>query len=170
MKILIIGKPKSGKTTLVKSLVNEFKGLSFAGFFTEEVLENKGRIGFDLVSIREGKRIVFARKRLKTKHFVGSYGVDVDSFEKFLRSLDLKGADFVIVDEVGKMECLSSFFREWLFWVYEKFENLIVTAPEKGTDFIEEFKKKPEFVTIYLTQQNRPTIKQRILDLIASER
>ena len=45
MKLLVTGLPGTGKTTLLKEILTEAKGLSFSGFYTEEVREKGKRIG-----------------------------------------------------------------------------------------------------------------------------
>ncbi|MEM4757865.1 MAG: nucleoside-triphosphatase, partial [Nanopusillaceae archaeon] len=53
MKIFISGNPKSGKTTLVKKIIQEFGKENFFGFYTEEIIENKERNGFKIVTTFE---------------------------------------------------------------------------------------------------------------------
>ena len=82
------GQPGSGKTTAVKKLVNflQSHGKECRGFYTDEVLDpkTKSRIGFDVVTVPDGKRGILSRKAgfgLQTKHKTGLYFVDVNSFE-----------------------------------------------------------------------------------------
>ena len=86
--ILVTGQPASGKTTAVKKLVRflQSRGIECRGFYTDEVLDpnTKSRIGFDVVTVPDGKREILSRKAgfgLPTKYKTGKYFVDVDSFE-----------------------------------------------------------------------------------------
>ena len=86
--ILFTGQPGSGKTTAVKRIVDFLRahGERCQGFYTDEVLDpkTKSRIGFDVVTVPDGKRGVLSRKAgfgLQTSHMTGKYFVDVASFE-----------------------------------------------------------------------------------------
>ncbi len=46
MNILIVGLPKSGKTTLLKTILENYPKKT--GFFTNEIRENDMRIGFEI--------------------------------------------------------------------------------------------------------------------------
>jgi nucleoside-triphosphatase THEP1 len=62
----------------------QFHGKCCQGFYTEEVREKHERIGFDVVTVPDGKRGILARKspKFKSKFRTGRYFVDVNSFEK----------------------------------------------------------------------------------------
>lgn len=51
---------------------------------------------------------------IKGPNRVGKYGVDIEAFEHFLDGLTLDDPmpRLVIIDEIGKMECLSAKFRD----------------------------------------------------------
>ena len=81
--VLVTGQPGCGKTTAVKKLVDELRasGASVRGFYTDEVLSGGRRVGFDIVTVPDGRRGPLARKGA-TGPKVGQYGVDVASFER----------------------------------------------------------------------------------------
>ena len=62
--VLVTGQPGCGKTTAVKKLVEELRarGVCVRGFYTDEVLQGGRRIGFDIVSVPDGRRGPLARK------------------------------------------------------------------------------------------------------------
>ena len=81
--VLVTGQPGCGKTTAVKTLVDELRasGASVRGFYTDEVLQGGRRVGFDIVSVPDGRRGPLARKGAAGPK-VGQYGVDVAGFER----------------------------------------------------------------------------------------
>ena len=68
MKILLTGKNKSGKTTLLESLIGTEHLRK--GFVTREVRGQHDRIGFDLIDHKE-EAVVLARIDSKTRYQVG---------------------------------------------------------------------------------------------------
>mmetsp|Transcript_6613 Transcript_6613/g.14071 ORF Transcript_6613/g.14071 Transcript_6613/m.14071 type:complete len:291 (-) Transcript_6613:517-1389(-) len=99
--LLVTGQPGCGKTTAVKTIVEflQARGQNCRGFYTDEVLlgddttTNKSssssstRIGFDVVSVPDGKRGILSRKAghgdvsTGSRYKTGQYFVDVASFE-----------------------------------------------------------------------------------------
>ena len=61
--VLVTGQPGCGKTTAVKTLVDELRasGASVRGFYTDEVLSGGRRVGFDIVTVPDGRRGPLAR-------------------------------------------------------------------------------------------------------------
>lgn len=49
-RILLTGPPQCGKTTVIRKVVELFPGRA-AGFYTREVRERGGRVGFEIVTL-----------------------------------------------------------------------------------------------------------------------
>jgi len=115
MKIFISGNPRTGKTTLVKRIVEEFGKDKFFGFWTEEIRENKKRIGFKIVTTWGEERILASIYK-RTPYRVGKYFVfkeNIDEIsEKVLEKLEENKDKIIVVDEIGKMEFYSEKFKE----------------------------------------------------------
>ncbi len=165
MKIFVTGQPGVGKTTLLKKIYNFCKdrGINVCGFISEEVRENRYRIGFDLVTLGDNQRLNFASIYKETPHRFGKYFLDITSLENIMDKIFCLKADLYIIDEIGKMEFFSGKFREKIHKIMGDDKLNIVASLHR--DFVREFKKYGK--VYYLTQDNRDVvfneIKQEIL-------
>lgn len=169
--LLITGPPGCGKTTLVKAVVNEFSDLDPSGFITEEIRAGGIRQGFEIVSC-SGSRALLAYEGLRSRDHVGKYGVDVEAFEAFIAKVPFRFPHkFFVVDEIGKMECLSQKFRERMVQLLDGPVPVIATVAQQGDDFIEDVKSRSDIVLAVMTKENRDEalklVKERFAKMIA---
>ena len=137
--VLVTGQPGCGKTTAVKKLVDELRasGESVRGFYTDVVLSGGRRVGFDIVSVPDGRRGPLARKGAAGPK-VGQYGVDVAGFERLaLPTLDVDDDDddtIYVLDEIGRMELKSEAFATRVEELLARGVRLVgaLTAPIYG--------------------------------------
>jgi nucleoside-triphosphatase len=162
--LLVTGLPGVGKTILIKKLAEALKSLHPAGFYTEEIREGGERKGFDLVSL-EGKRGLLSHRGIRSPHRVGQYKVDVRGFEDFLDSISFFNpvARLIIIDEIGKMECLCDQFIKLLEKILDSDKCVIATIALKGTGLIEKIKKRQDIRLFEITQKNRDALFSEIL-------
>ncbi|KPJ02610.1 Cancer-related nucleoside-triphosphatase-like [Papilio xuthus] len=143
---ILTGDPGVGKTTLTKKILSILsdKGIKVAGFYTEEVRNNRVREGFDIISL-EGKRGRLARDQSllnePTKFKVGKYGVLVEEFEQIALPCLAKVPDnqtCLILDEIGKMEFFSTSFKLKIKEIFSPTSNNVVlaTIPIRKSDAI----------------------------------
>ncbi len=141
--VLVTGQPGCGKTTAVKRLAAELAkvGVRLRGFVTEEVLSKGSRVGFDVVTVPDGRRGVLSRKGgPRHQPRTGAYSVDVRSFEALaLPTLqdDGRGDDehvAYVLDEIGRMELHSEAFAATVEKLLARGVRLLgaITAPIYG--------------------------------------
>lgn len=168
--ILITGLPGIGKTTLIKQLVYGLSRYRTRGFYTEEIRQEDERKGFQLVSLN-GKRSILAHVLhvpIDSPYRIGKYWVDVSAFDSFLDSLGLTepGEGIIVIDEIGKMECLSVKFVRTIQELLDS-ENIVIATIAHTDGGIKGKIKEREDVRLFrMNLENRDTIKDEILEAL----
>ena len=168
--ILITGLPGSGKTTVFRRLVDRLRHLNPVGFFTAEIRKGGRREGFRLTSL-DGQNGILAHVDFRTGYQVGKYGVDVAGFEAFIERLPVLAPEtgHVMIDEIGKMECLSARFTNLINDVLNSDKPLIATIAQKGGGLIADLKKRPDIQLFHLTRENQDEIVRRIGSILSAK-
>jgi nucleoside-triphosphatase len=169
IRILLTGPPRCGKTTVVQKVVARFPGRA-AGFYTREVRERDRRLGFAIVTL-EGDTALLSHVDFSGPYRVGKYGVNLDNFHRVaLPVLTLRpGIDLIVVDEVGKMECLSQRFVAALERLWGAPVALLITVAEKGGGYMAALKARPDTILLTVTPANREGLPSRILQLLGTK-
>jgi nucleoside-triphosphatase len=164
--ILITGTPGCGKSTLIKKIVDRIEK-PVNGFFTLEMEEKGRRAGFSINTL-DGREGILAHQNIKGKFRVGKYRVNLRDIETIaIPSMIPARADkIVIIDEIGKMECFSSLFKETLIKVLNLSNWVIGSIAQKGDPFIQSIKDRDDVLLIKITGQNRDILVDQILDSI----
>jgi len=96
---------------------------------------------------------------------VDVYGVHVEGFEKLaLKELDIvPGVEIYLIDEIGKMECISEKFCAQLLKVIASDVPMIATTSISGLPGKNKFRENKNLKIIRMTRQNRDSLWKNIL-------
>jgi nucleoside-triphosphatase len=165
--LLITGRPGIGKTTVIRRVADQLEGSRLSGFYTEEIREGGERRGFRLVGF-DGTTRMIAHVDFPKSHCVGKYGVDVDAIGEAAALLRSDSTAYVcLVDEIGKMECLSEDFVAAMRVLISGCTPVVATVGARGGGFIAEVKRRPECELWEVTSANRDELPSRIRAWIA---
>ncbi len=69
----------------------------------------------------------------------------------------------MFIDEIGKMECYSSFFRNSVLTHLDSDQPFIATIGKSGTPFMEAIKSRSDVKLVEVTLQNRESVRDDLL-------
>jgi nucleoside-triphosphatase len=155
-RILVTGPPGIGKTTLVLRVLDLLRGKRLIGFYTEEVRGSTGRTGFRIVTL-DGRTAQLATAGGVGGPRVGRYTVHLAALEAVCEdALEPRpGIEVVVIDEIGKMECLSPAFVRAARRALSGRVPVLGTVALAGGGFIAEMKRVPGGEVITLSRENR---------------
>ena len=191
--VFLTGFPGVGKTTTMLKAIDELgkaaDALPPCGFYTAEIRDVDGkRCGFDVVTFPSGqsdaRRAPLARLvagdgvgSARPRHRVGRYAVDVKALETTacpaLRHGDVisegqkttRRRRFVALDEIGKMECLSSEFERAAWEVIESPETMVLgTIPVHRQSLANSVAARPDVAVVRVTTTNRDALRAALVD------
>ncbi|NOX54454.1 MAG: NTPase [Planctomycetes bacterium] len=170
VRLLLTGPPGCGKTTVVCRVLEQLAGWQIAGFYTRELRQKGRRVGFEAVT-PDGRRVLLAHRNSQSPRRVGRYGVELGRFESLVADQLLRPSarvDLYLIDEIGKMECLSSQFVTAVRRVLASPVPLLATVTQKGRGLIAEVKKASGVELLQVTRQNRDAMPQQIVEMFRS--
>jgi len=144
------------------------KNMRLAGFYTEEIRHNDTRRGFRWKRL-DGIEGVLAHVDIKGKYRVGRYGVDVAGFERDVVGVldaERRESQLFVIDEIGKMECLSQKFVDVVGWLFACDKPVLATVARKGAGLITEVKTWPGISLITLTEKTRDSVIDEIIKIL----
>ena len=168
-KILLTGLPGCGKTTAVMQIAAKLSHKKIIGFYTEEIRQNNVRKGFRWNRL-DGSSGILAHVDIKSRFRVSKYGVDIEGFERsVVPMLDIEQGDaqLFIIDEIGKMECMSERFVGAVRDIFASDKSTLATVAQKGSGFISEVKNLPGINIFTLTGNNRDRIIADIVRILS---
>lgn len=163
--ILITGRPRVGKTTLICHCAR-LLGNRAGGFFTEEMKGEgvRGRKGFKLTTL-DGQEGILARADDPQPYRVGRYGVHLETLDRLgvpavLQSIQNK--EWILIDEIGKMEEGSFSFKQAVLQALDSPKRVLATIRWNDSPFTMEIKNRSDVGIFKLTVPGRERIYREI--------
>ena len=155
-RVLVTGRPGSGKTTVIRRVIDMLADVPKTGFYTDEIRGSAGRTGFRVVTL-DGRTARLASLGHGPGPRVGRYTVHLADFEAIaLPQLEMRPNDaLLVIDEIGKMECLSPGFVAAARRALSASVPLLATVALVGGGLVAEAKRAPGVAVVTVTPENR---------------
>jgi nucleoside-triphosphatase len=162
--VLITGPPGIGKTTLIKHLLRDLIPVIVRGFYKESILENGVIKGFRLITARLHEQIL-AHVYFESPEKIENFGINIEGLNNIVKNeLNLKnGAELYIIDEIGRMECLSDMFCGNLRQILDSDIPLIASVAQIAAPELKKLKDRKDVSIVNITHKNRDTLWKNIL-------
>jgi nucleoside-triphosphatase len=163
--LLLTAVPGAGKTTVIRRVAAELDVETVNGFFTAEMRRGSVRRGFRLVPFH-GEPVVIAHVEFAKAQRVGKYGVDVAAIDAAVDTAlaTRRGTKLYLIDEIGKMECLSERFIARTRDLLAGTVPVVATVAKRGGGFIAEVKLREDCELWTLTRANRDALPFEIIN------
>ena len=163
--LLLTAVPGAGKSTVIRRVAAELDVETVRGFYTEEIRRGRVRRGFRLVPFH-GEPVVIAHVELPKAQRVGKYGVDVAAIDAAVEGAlaARRGTKLYLIDEIGKMECLSERFIASIRGLLQGKIPVVATVARRGGGFIAEVKRREDCELWTLTRANRDALPFEIIN------
>ena len=165
---LLTGPPGCGKTTVIRRVVERLGHLRLAGLYTQEIRQHGQRVGFQAVGLH-GQSAILSHVDFHGAQRVGRYGVDLHGFEAIVeQELGRTGeeVDLIVIDEIGKMECMSRVFIDAVNRTLGSPVPVLATVAAKGGGLIAQVKARPDVEIVTVTTGNRDRLVDELVPRI----
>ncbi|MFD0275103.1 nucleoside-triphosphatase [Kitasatospora sp. NPDC127111] len=183
-RILIEGRPGSGKTTAIRRLAALLHTREAAGFTTEEIRSDGARVGFALETL-DGRRAVLAHVSFPGPPRVGRYGVDLrvmaqlalpsltppattpvtPARERVLLRERLVPQErlvprerLVLIDELGRMELAYPPFQDAVRALFAAEVDVVATVQAQPGPLTDALKRRADVELIRLARAGRDAL------------
>lgn len=161
--ILLTGRPRTGKTTLLKRIIKDLKSF-LGGFYTEEITTDNKRVGFRIKTL-DGKEGILAMEGLKSGFRLGKYGINVEDLEAIgVKAVEdaVKTKDVVVIDEIGKMELFSQKFKDVVLKALDSNKRVMGVIHREDTKFLNDIKSRKDVAVFEVNLDNHDEIIKKI--------
>jgi len=164
--IFLTGAPSSGKTTIIKKVIQRLDHPA-NGFYTEEERIEGKRVGF-LMRTLDGKSGHLAHQDIGSEFRIRRYGVSIENIESIaVPSIAPVDRNIIILDEIGKMECFSEVFKQSAVRALDAPNVVIGTITFGGDQFIMNIKNRADMEIIEVTPDNRDALPAFLLQKVS---
>lgn len=175
--VLIIGPAAIGKTTLVKRVL-ERTGLRAGGYLTRKVKTGLFKSQFELVLLSDNARVVTLTDSKGVpgwvragKQYVNVAAVDavlVPALQEAVRSGE---TDLIVLDEVGRLECLSELFRRQVVDCITSRKSILATMSVGGRDdeFLLSLESRSDVTVLPIGYENRDRLVEQVAFMLTGK-
>ena len=167
--ILITGRPRCGKTTMIVRMIGYLN--SAGGFFTQELLSGNQRIGFRIVTL-EGEIGILAKRGFRSIFRLGRYGInlrDLDDVGVAAIEKALENKEVVIIDEIGKMELFSQRFRRVVLRALDSNRRVLGTIQQSEDPFLRRIRLRRDTAILELRLDNQEAVFRHLREVFYHE-
>lgn len=161
MKLLITGRPKSGKSTILGNLISNI--VHRRGFITREIVKDQRRTGF-VVEDMDYRSVVLAQTKNPTSLQVGRFHVQPEVLAQFTQNLSHpQGGELLYIDEIGQMQLHSDEFKSLVAVYLDAPNDFVATISSVYTDeFTERILKRDDVVLFQIEDTNRDDVERSL--------
>ena len=182
MNILLTGRPRTGKTTIIRKFARRCP-VPVGGFLTSEIREHGMRAGFAIDALRlrdqetredsgEKYHAVMAHTNYRSPYRVGRYGVNTAAIETVgvadLRKA-VRSAHLIIIDEIGRMEPYCEPFKKEVNTVLDCPIPVPGVIQMNSNPFPDGIRNRGDVTVIEVTLENRDILPERLLESFGME-
>lgn len=170
MIVLLQGPSGVGKSTLINRITKDFATRRLKGFVTRE-LRDENRQGFKMVDLKNpDHEVIIARIKdpKDDQQIIGRYKVYPNKIGEFVRKIDIEQNDTVVIDEIGKMQNMSTDFKIFVRNAIEKSKVMLATIPieTEGINIAKELESDETSILINVDRYNRDILKLVVPSII----
>jgi nucleoside-triphosphatase len=154
--LFLISKRWPGRLHVVHRLLPHLKNFSLEGLYTEDIIEQRRRVGYRVVKLN-GKSRILAKEDFPFPKRVGRFYVDMQTLEEFINPTienALKHADILLLGQIGRIEILSPQFRKLILDVLDSRLKFITTLPNYPVKFLSELRNRSDVCLVEITRDN----------------
>lgn len=166
---LVMGKPRIGKTTVIKSIVHEVGRERCGGFYTEEIHGEEDtpdkRMGFRLVTL-DGQEGILAHVAFENLLHLGRYGINLDCLEAAgLAAIERARASkqLIVIDELGPIQAYSEPFKKTIVHLFHDAYPLLGTIALEAHPWLDVIKQQKNIELYELTRSNQRDIMNKVI-------
>ena len=167
----LVGRPGVGKTTLLLKVAQRLNAVRVGGFFTREIREAGGRVGFRVETFCGLSGTLAQVSRQQGPH-VGKYRVDVGAFERIgVAGLEkaVQEAEVILMDEIGRMELCSGRFQQAVLAALDSDKPVLATVMAHLDPFVDALKARADVRVVKVTTDNREHLAEELSAQLMSE-